>query len=130
MEEPDYAQYFTEGRSVSLEVTYSTAKGSYEVMPYQMSTWGEKQSFSIYDGPENDGLEVNTTGSIYVELDRREDVLYLPKECIYKADGNTYVYVLDDQNMKTICWVETGLVGDRYTEIVSGLKEGDTVVKR
>ncbi|MBQ8597871.1 MAG: biotin/lipoyl-binding protein [Lachnospiraceae bacterium] len=130
MEEPDYAQYFHEGESVTLEVTYSAAKGTYEVLPYQMGSWGEKQFFSIYDGPENDGIEVNTSGSIYVELDKRENVLSLPNECIFKADGKTYVYVLDDQNMKNICWVEIGLVGDRKTEIVSGLKEGDMVVKR
>lgn len=130
MEEPDYAQYFHEGESVTLEVTYSAAKGTYEVMPYQMDTWGEKQYFSIYDGPENDGIEVDTTGTIHVVLDQKEDVLCLPNECIYVADGKTYVYVLDEQNLKTICWVEIGLEGDRYTEIVSGLKEGDTVVKR
>lgn len=130
MEEPDYARYFTEGEKVNLEVTYSNAKGTYEVMPYQMSTWGDKQLFSIYDGPENDGIEVNTSGSILVVLDRRDNVLFLPKECIYRADGKPYVYVLDEQNMKTICWVETGLEGNKYTEIISGLNEGDTVVKR
>jgi len=130
MEEPDYAQYFTDGQPVSLEITYSSAKGSYEVMPYQMSTWGEKQYFSVYDGPDNDGIEVDTTGTVHVTLEKKEDVLYLPNECIYVADGKTYVYVLDEQNMRNICWVETGLEGDKYTEIMSGLKEGDTVVKR
>ena len=130
MEEPDYAQYFKDGETVKLEITYSSAKGSYEVMPYQMSTWGEKQYFSVYDGPENDGIEVDTTGTVYVVLEKKEDVLYLPNECIYVADGKTYVYILDEQNMRNICWVETGLEGDKNTEIISGLKEGDTVVKR
>lgn len=130
MEEPDYAQYFTDGEMVTLEITYSSAKGSYEVLPYQMGSWGEMQYFSVYDGPENDGIEVDTTGTIHVVLEQKEDVLYLPKECIYVADGKTYVYVLDEQNMRNICWVETGLEGDKNTEIISGLKEGDTVVKR
>ncbi len=130
MEEPDYAQYFHEGDMLALEINYGTAKGTYEVMPYQMDTWEEKQYFSIYDGPENDGIEVQTTGSIYVLLDQRENVLYLPNECIYHADNKAYVYVLDEQNMKTVCWVETGLEGNKETEIVSGLNEGDMVVKR
>ena len=63
MEEPDYARYFTEGEKVNLEVTYSNAKGTYEVMPYQMSTWEDKQLFSIYDGPENDGNSAIDSGS-------------------------------------------------------------------
>lgn len=130
LEEPDYAEYFKDGESVTLEITYSSAKGSYEVMPYQVANWGEKQYFSIYDGPENDGIDVDTTGTIHVVLEQKENVLYLPNECIYRADGKTYVYVLDEQNMRNICWVETGLTGDKYTEIVSGLNEGDTVVRR
>lgn len=130
MEEPDYAQYFHEGDMLTLEIAYGAAKGTYEVMPYQIGAWGEKQYFSIYDGPENDGIEVQTTGTIYVLLDQKENVLYLPNECIYRADNKNYVYVLDEQNMKTVCWVETGLVGNKETEIISGLSEGDTVVKR
>lgn len=130
MEEPDYAQYFHKDEMLTLEISYGEAKGIYEVMPYQMEAWGEKQYFSIYDGPENDGIEVQTTGTIYVQMDKRENVLCLPNECIYHADNKSYVYVLDEQNMKTVCWVETGLVGNKDTEIISGLNEGDMVVKR
>lgn len=130
MEEPDYAQYFHKDEMLTLEIAYGEAKGTYEVMPYQMEYWGEKQYFSIYDGPENDGIEVQTTGTICVQMDKRENVLCLPNECIYHADNKSYVYVLDEQNMKTVCWVETGLVGNKDTEIISGLNEGDRVVKR
>ena len=63
-------------------------------------------------------------------LDEKEDVIYLPNECIYKADDKSYVYVLDEQNMQTACWIETGLVGDAVTEVISGLNEGDMVLKR
>lgn len=130
MEEADYAKYFHEGEMITLEISYGEAKGEYTVMPYQMEAWGEKQSFSIYDGPQNEGIEVNTTGSITIVLDKKEDVLSLPNECIHKADDKPYVYVLDEQNVRTICWVETGLAGNRETEIVSGLNEGDLVVKK
>lgn len=130
MEEPEYAKYFQENERVKLEITYSSSAGEYEVMPYKKDTWGEKQYFNIYDGPDNEGIEVDTKGSIQMVLDRKEDVLYLPNECIYKADNKFYVYVLDEQNMQTACWVEIGLVGDTDTEIVSGLNEGDMVVKR
>lgn len=130
MEEPEYAQYFHENDMIKLDISYGSAKGTYEVTPYEMDVWGEEQFFSIFDGPENDGIEVDTTGNMNVVMDKRENVLCLPNECIYKADNKSYVYVLDAQNMKTVCWIETGLEGDRETEIISGLNEGDTVVKR
>ena len=130
MESADYAQYFRENEAVTMEITHGEAKGTYELLPYRMDAWAERQYFSIYDGPENEGIEVKTTGTICLLLDQRENVLCLPNECIFHAENKSYVYVLDEQNMKTVCWVETGLVGDSETEIVSGLNEGDMVVKK
>lgn len=130
MEKPEYADVFSPDDVLKLEVYYGTAKGIYDVVPYEMQSWGEKQYFSIYDGPENDGIEVETTGDICVVLDTRENVLVLPNSSVFSADGKSYVYMLDENNMKTVCFVETGLKGDEYTEIVSGLNEGDMVVRR
>jgi len=130
VEAEQYAHYFNEDDVIQMEITYGSAAGEYELVPYQIDTWGEKQYFSIYDGPENDGIEVNTKGEIHMVLEEKEDVIFLPNECIYKADDKFYVYVLDEQNMQTASWIEIGLVGDTYTEILSGLNEGDMVIKR
>lgn len=130
MEEPEYADRFTKDEILDMDVAYGSAKGLYQVVPYNMENWGEKQYFSIFDGPENDGIEMDTMGTISVTLDDRENVLMLPNTCVFDADGKNYVYILDENNMKTVCWIEIGLEGDDYTEIVSGLKEGDTVVRR
>lgn len=130
MQEPDYVYCFKEGETVDLSIIYGSAKGDYLVMPYQMSTWGDTQYFAVFDGPENEGIEVGTSASIEVILDSKDDVLCLPNECIYKADDKSYVYVLDVNDMKNVCFVEIGMVGDTMTEIVSGLSENDMVVKR
>ncbi len=130
MEEPDYADCFSKDDILKMDISYGSAKGIYDVVPYNMDSWGEVQYFSIYDGPENDGIEMDTMGNISVVLDERENVLMLPNTCIFNADGKAYVYVLDENNMKTVCWIEIGLEGDDYTEIISGLQEGDTVVRR
>lgn len=130
VEAPEYAQCFSSEDTVNLEILSGAAKGSYSVVPFKMDTWGDKQFFSIYDGPENDGIEMDTVGIISVVLDSRENVLMLPSDCVFKAEGKNYVYVLDENNMKNVCWVEAGLKGDDYTEIISGLHEGDMVVRR
>ena len=126
--EPDYAKYFHEGEPVEMKIVYGSASGDYEVVPYDMASWGETQMFEVYSAPENEGIDVGTTGTIRVILDERKQVLSLPLGAIYHADGKPYVYVLDENEFRQMVWIETGLEGDDRVEILSGLNEGDKVV--
>ncbi len=126
--EPDYASYFHENEAAPMNIVYGSASGEYEVIPYRMDTWGETQQFEILSGPENEGIDVGTSGTIHVTLDKREKVLALPIGAVYYADGEPYVYMLDENNFRQIVWIKTGLTGDDKVEILSGLKEGDRVV--
>lgn len=128
--EPELTKNIKEGDLMDMSIVYGDAKGDYVVTPYQINSWGEKQLFEVFDGPENEGIEVGTSGTITMIIDKKENVLCVPNEAVMKADGKTYVYVLDDNNMKSIRWVEIGLCGDSYTEIVSGLAEGEKVVRK
>ncbi len=129
MKEPDYASYFREGEPVPLSIVYSSASGEYELLPHNMSSWGETQQFTILSAPDNEGIDVGTSGTLTVTLDRRDSVLSLPTGAIYRADGKPYVYILDDQGFRQINWIETGLEGNDRVEILSGLSEGDQVVR-
>ena len=126
--DPEFASYFHEGEPVELKIVYSSASGDYEVVPINMSSWGEKQIFEVFSGPDNEGIDVGTTGTIKVVLDKREGVLTLPLGAIYHADGKPYVYVLDENDFRQMVWIETGLTGDDLVEVTSGLNEGDKVV--
>ena len=127
-EEPDYARYFSEGVPVEMKIVYGSASGDYEVVPYDMASWGETQMFEVYSGPDNEGIDVGTSATIRVILEKKENVLSLPIGAIYHADGKPYVYVLDENDFRQIQWIETGLEGDERVEIISGLNEGDKVV--
>ena len=126
--EPDYVSYFHEGEPVEMKIVYGSASGDYEVVPYNMSAWGETQMFEVFSGPDNEGIDVGTSATIKVVLDERKSVLALPVGAIYHADGKPYVYVLDENDFRQIQWIETGLTGDDKVEILSGLNEGDKVV--
>ena len=126
----EFSNNFIAGEPISMSITYGSAKGEYEVMPYNMGAWGEEQYFTVCDGPENDGIEVDTSGTMHVVLDKREHVLSVPLGSVYEADGKSYVYVPDENGFKSIKWVTKGLVGDNYIEIIEGLKEGETIVRR
>ena len=128
--DPEYASFFHEGEAVHLEGQYKQAVRNYEVVPYAIGSWGDKQIFEVISGDEEEGVEVGTTGTIIVETNRRDDVLSLPLDAVYYADGKPYVYMLDENEFKQMIWIETGLEGDDRIEIVSGLNEGDKVVYR
>lgn len=129
-EAPESAEYFKEGETVKLSLSYGTAAGEYELMPMDMDEWGEKQYFSIYDGAFETGIEVGTGGTIRLVTDSRRQVLCVPVSAVNSADGQTYVYVLDQDGQREVREVETGLYGDDTVEIISGLEEGEKVIRR
>ena len=58
---------------------------------------------------------------------RKKRVLYVPNEAIKETDGGTVVTVIE-KGKQVQRKVKVGISGNDYTEIVSGLREGETVV--
>lgn len=127
--EPEAARYFHEGETVSMTISFGNGAGEYLLMPCRMDEWGDTQLFEVYEGPENSATEVGTSGTITVVEDSRQDVLTIPIEAVKNAsEGRHYVYVLSEEGMREVRWVETGLYGDTLVEIQSGLSEGEKVI--
>lgn len=123
-------EYMKDGMILPMSVVYGNAKGDYELTPYQISSWGETQTFQIVDGPENAALEVGTSGTILATVAAKDNVLRIPREALYEADGTYYTYTLDEDNMRQVCFLEIGLVGDRYAEVISGITEDQKVIRK
>lgn len=126
----DYKDIFKEGETVPMRIPYSSAAGEYELLPKDMDNWDDKLLFTVYTGPDNTEIEVGTTGSITATIDSRTKVLALPKNVVHQADGKSYVYIINENNVREVKWIETGLFGDTNVEIISGLEEGEKVVKK
>ena len=78
-------------------------------------------------------LQAGTKGKITVITERRDDVLYLPVTTVKNTNttGNNvyYVYCLDENGLRYTKIVETGLSAGGIVEIVSGLEEGEMVLR-
>lgn len=127
---PEYASCFQEGQEVYMEITYGTGIGKYGLLPRDMEQWGEQQIFSLTESGDNAIIEVGTIGFIVVVVDQRTDVLCVPTAAVHTADGREYVYVLGENQMREVKWIETGLYGDDMVEVLSGLTEGERVILR
>ncbi len=126
----DLANYINEDTSLKMQVFTGKGRGEYELVPKDYKSWGDKIYFSILKGENTDSLEAGTRGEISVVTNRKDDVVLLSSDCIRHAGDKYYVYMLNDEGLREVNWIETGIVGDGVTEIVSGLKEGDEVILR
>jgi len=130
IEDENAAKYFDEGESVPMNIVYGEAKGEYELIPHNKSTWGSKQYFEILSGPEATSLEVGVSGTILATVDKRDNVKRISNKALYEADGKYYTYVLNSDNMREAKFLEMGLIGDEYSEVISGVDVGMKVVSR
>jgi len=97
-------------------------------LPAQVKREGEKTYVYLILSQPDLTLSDGDRGTITVTLDTREDVLTLPSKAVTSASGQKIVYYQDEEGMKNIKAVETGLVANGLTEITSGLVEGEAVI--
>lgn len=122
--------YIREGQELDMQIVRGTGAGYYKMLPYKMETWTDKMSFSISEEEENAAIEVGSAGMLTVILEEKKQVPALPLEAVHSAEDRSYVYIVNEEGMREVKWIETGLVGDTLVEIIGGLEEGEKVVLR
>lgn len=73
-------------------------------------------------------LSEGESGSFTITVDSSSDVLYIPVTALTEVEGETCVYVLNENGIMTVRPVSVGLVTARYAEITEGLEAGEEVV--
>jgi len=74
------------------------------------------------------GIKPGMTADVVIETARKENVLAIPTSVLNKQNGKTFVQVLEGSQIKDK-EIEVGLTGTNgFTEVLSGLKEGDKIV--
>ncbi len=76
------------------------------------------------------GLVIGLDADISIETEEKSNCVTVPVESITYDDKNAYVFVYDPQEKiikQTV--VKTGILDGTYYEILSGVKQGDIIVK-
>lgn len=73
------------------------------------------------------GIKSTMTADIVIQIEKRENVLVVPREAIKKAGDKTVTEVFADDLIQER-EVDVGLRGDEMVEILSGLTEGEKVI--
>ena len=87
---------------------------------------------TMYLHPTEDiaDLQIGARASVELIIDSRENVLAISNEAVRDASEFQYVYYVNEDGVRDMKIIETGLVGGGMTEIISGLEFGDTVIKK
>ena len=113
------------GKSVTLKVKNKVTAQEQDVS--QMDVEMGNLPTSTYFGYEKDA-NVSVGDSVTLEFynNATEDALVVPSNAVFKAKSEHYVYRMDGDAKKKVK-VTLGTKTDAYTQITSGLKEGDVV---
>lgn len=128
IEGTEHAALFEEGTPVEMVIASGESAGTYLIIPYHMEEWTDRLLFATVE--EDVVMQKGTIGKITMVLDRRENVLNIPKRAIRTINGETYVFYMGEDGLRDARKVETGFYGDDRVEILSGLEEGERVVLR
>lgn len=87
---------------------------------------GQKPPNSCFDFEDNVKLNVGDTATIDFYSDMAKDALVVPSNAVFRDKQDAYVYLMNG-NVKKRTSVTTGTVTDAYTQLLTGVKEGDVV---
>jgi HlyD family secretion protein len=74
-----------------------------------------------------DKLRLGSDVDVEVTVDKKENVIRVPELAIFEKAKKDCVYVIEDGKAR-LREIKTGLSGEDYKEVVSGLSEGDKVI--
>ena len=83
------------------------------------------QVTSVFD-VEDERIKSGMTVNLDIQTDKKQDVLYLPYYVIKAKNGDKYVDILEQGEIKEKI-IKTGLEGEIRVEIIQGLSEGEQV---
>lgn len=72
-------------------------------------------------------MRLGSDVDVEITVDQKENVLRVPDLAVFEKDRKDCVYVIEG-GKAVLRVVETGLEGEDYIEVVSGLKKGDMVI--
>ena len=75
----------------------------------------------------DDKIFIGVEAKVYLETAKKEQVLLIPIECVNSDTKGEFCWVIVD-GVATRKDIEIGISDDTYTEVVSGLNEGEQVV--
>ncbi len=127
MDDMEYAKYFTPGQEVTLINNNGTEYKTKVLAPEEAP---DTDKIYLMLTESDVSLVVGTRAYVRLILDESKGALALPLNVVHRAGDESYVYCEDENGLKSVRYITTGLVGSKMVEIVDGLAEGEFVIRK
>jgi len=97
---------------------------------FRSTTWQGRKVYPVeirFERPEEVPAVVRMGAEVSIATRQKKDVLLVPNRAIYREGRSTFVEVISGSSRRKV-EVQTGVSDGQFTEIVSGLLEGQKVV--
>ena len=125
------APWVAEGQATTMELSFAPGETYAGHVSYVYPTLSEKsRTLKVRMEFENPGLALRPgmSATVWIEAQRRDDVLMVPSEAILQGGDRQTVFLAQGGGRYRAQAITTGLSGDnRHTEVLSGLAEGEQV---
>lgn len=118
--------YLDKSQTYTITCGLGKAMREYTVQPVLFEHWKDEIYFQLLD-LDYDPYNI-TSGTIELCTEEKENVLTVDKSAIHTSGEEYYVYILDEEGIRRMQFVEIGLWGSDVVEVLSGLEEGDYVI--
>ncbi len=104
-------------------------QGAVERLPTEIITLGTRQVGDVLCTIDNPGHQLvpGTNVNVFIQTSVVPNALTIPTEAIQRKGSATSVYVLESRDTVRSRRIETGTFNVTRTQIISGLREGDSV---
>lgn len=109
-------------------ISNSPIKGVIDSVSPSPNTMTSLYDVNINLVDENIPTSLGMFAEVTFKTNRKENAVSIPTQAILTDGEAQYVYITEDGVTAKKVVVETGIVGNKDTEIISGLKEGDRLV--
>lgn len=104
--------------------------GQVSQIPLRPIAWQGKNAYEVvlaFDDPANLPATVRQGADVSISAQSKPDVLWIPANAIMTKSGQSYVELVQDNGASTLVMVQLGVSDGTRTEVVTYLREGDTV---
>ena len=101
-----------------------------EINKTATSSSGVTRYSAIVTMDKEDNMLPGMTASVAIRIQGVDNAIIIPVEALHQTSSTSYVYTSYDEDTNEfggLVEVESGISNSNYVEIISGLKEGDTV---
>ena len=102
--------------------------GNESVMTGNGTSNGNVTGKIVLDSPD-DSIFIGASAKVYVYAGKSKDALVIPYEALNTDVDGDFVYVVNKEQLIERKDVTVGIRSDEYYEVLSGLEEGDRVIR-